>query len=120
MRRLSHTAFLAFALVLAGTALAGSTADPGITGTTILIGGTSPISGEASSAAAVARGADAYFKSVNNAGGVNKRKIAYKIIDDGYDPARTVQAIRELVQQDQVFAIFNTSARTTTSPSATS
>jgi branched-chain amino acid transport system substrate-binding protein len=99
---------LAALLVAAGTALAGSTADPGISSDTILIGGTSPISGEASSAAAVARGADAYFKSVNAAGGVNKRKITYKFLDDGYDPARTVQVVRELVQQDQVFALFNT------------
>jgi branched-chain amino acid transport system substrate-binding protein len=108
MRRLGLIPLLAVVLVAAGTALAGSTADPGITSTTILIGGTSPISGEASSAAAVARGAEAYFKSVNDAGGVNKRKITYKYIDDGYDPARTVQAIRGLVQQDQVFAVFNT------------
>jgi branched-chain amino acid transport system substrate-binding protein len=99
---------LAAVLFAAGTALAGSTADPGITSSTILIGGTSPISGEASSAAAVARGAEAWFKSVNDAGGVNKRKVTYKFVDDGYDPARTVQAIRGLVQQDQVFAVFNT------------
>lgn len=108
MRRLGFIPLLAVAFVAAGTAIAGSTADPGITGSTILIGGTSPISGEASSAAAVARGAEAYFKSVNDAGGVNKRKITYKYIDDGYDPSKTVQAIRELVQQDQVFAVFNT------------
>jgi branched-chain amino acid transport system substrate-binding protein len=99
---------LAALLVAAGTAIAGSAADPGISSDAILIGGTSPISGEASSAAAVARGADAYFKSVNAAGGVNKRKITYKFLDDGYDPARTVQVVRELVQQDQVFALFNT------------
>ncbi len=107
MRRTGLIAFAAL-LVAAGTSLAGSTADPGLTDSTILIGGTSPISGEASSAAAVARGAEAYFKSVNDAGGVNRRKITYKFIDDGYDPARTVQVVRELVQQDQVFAIFNT------------
>ena len=99
---------LAALIVTAGTALAGSTADPGISSNEILIGGTAPISGEASSAAAVARGAEAYFKSINAAGGVNKRKIVYKYVDDGYDPSRTVQVIRELVQQDQVFAIFNT------------
>ena len=99
---------LAAALVTVGSALAGSTADPGISSDSILIGGTAPISGEASSAAAVARGAEAYFKSVNAAGGVNKRKIVYKYLDDGYDPSKTVQVIRELVQQDQVFAIFNT------------
>ena len=45
---------------------------------------------------------------MNAAGGVNKRKIVYKYLDDGYDPSKTVQVIRELVQQDQVFAIFNT------------
>ena len=108
MRRFGLTALLAAALVSVGSGLAGSTADPGISSDSILIGGTAPISGEASSAAAVARGAEAYFKSVNAAGGVNKRKIVYKYLDDGYDPSKTVQVVRELVQQDQVFAIFNT------------
>ena len=97
MRRFGFTALLAAALATVGSALAGSTADPGISSDSILIGGTSPISGEASSAAAVARGAEAYFKSVNAAGGVNKRKIDYKYLDDGYDPSKTVQVIRELV-----------------------
>lgn len=95
------------ALVLVPAALAGSAADPGVSDDTITIGGTAPLSGEASSAAAVARGADAYFKYVNDRGGVNGRKIEYKIVDDAYDPARTVQAVRQLVQQDRVFAIFN-------------
>jgi branched-chain amino acid transport system substrate-binding protein len=95
------------ALVVVPVALAGSASDPGISDSSILIGGTAPISGEASSAAAVARGANAYFQYVNDRGGVNGRKIDYKIVDDGYDPARTVQAVRELVQQDHVFAIFN-------------
>ena len=96
------------ALCIAGAALAGSSADPGVTDTTILIGGTAPISGEASSAAAVARGADAYFKYISDQGGVNGRKVSYVYRDDAYDPARTVQVVRELVQQDQVFALFNT------------
>ena len=96
------------ALVLAPAALAGSTADPGVSGDSILIGGTAPLSGEASSAAAVARGADAYFKYVNDRGGVNGRKIEYKVLDDAYDPARTIQDVRQLVQQDRVFAMFNT------------
>lgn len=96
---------LAAVFVATGTALAGSTADPGVSNDTILIGGTAPISGEASSAAAVARGAEAYFKSV---GRVNGRSITYKYLDDGYDPARTVQDVRQLVQQDGVFALFNT------------
>jgi branched-chain amino acid transport system substrate-binding protein len=103
MRRL----VVLLALVVAPAALAGSSSDPGVSSNSILIGGTAPLSGEASSAAAVSAGANAYFKYVNARGGVNGRQIQYKIVDDGYDPARTVQAVRELVQQDNVFAIFN-------------
>ena len=74
---------LAAALVVAlPTALAGSTADPGISSTTIVIGGTSPLTGPAASYASVARGAKAYFEFVNAGGGVNKRKIDYRIVDD--------------------------------------
>ncbi len=96
------------ALVLVPAALAGSAADPGVSDTSILIGGTAPLSGEASSAAAVSKGAAAYFAYVNARGGVNGRKIDYKVLDDGYDPARTIQDVRQLVQQDGVFAVFNT------------
>jgi branched-chain amino acid transport system substrate-binding protein len=98
-------AALAFALP---TAFAGSTSDPGISTTTIVIGGTSPLTGPAASYASVARGAKAYFEFVNAAGGVNKRKIDYRIVDDGYNPANTVQAVRRLVEQDKVFTVFNT------------
>jgi branched-chain amino acid transport system substrate-binding protein len=56
----------------------------------------------------VARGSDAYFKYVNSRGGVRGRKIVYKYLDDGYDPARTVQLTQRLVEQDQVFALFDT------------
>jgi branched-chain amino acid transport system substrate-binding protein len=88
---------------------AGTTtsADPGITAKTILLGGTSPLSGPASAYASVARGADAYFKYVNARGGVNGRTIQYKYVDDAYNPAQTVQVTRQLVEQDKVFAIFN-------------
>jgi len=85
---------------------AGS-ADPGVTPTSVLLGGTTPLTGPASAYASVARGADAYFKHVNARGGVNGRTIAYKYVDDVYNPAQTVQATRQLVEQDQVFAIFN-------------
>lgn len=91
-------------------ALAGPTrasADPGVTQTSILLGTTSPLSGVASAYASVARGADAYFKYVNARGGVNGRKIVDTIVDDAYNPALTVQATRQLVEQDKVFAIFN-------------
>jgi branched-chain amino acid transport system substrate-binding protein len=99
---------LATALAVALPAANGrETADPGVTGNSILIGGTTPLSGVASAYASVARGAEAYFKYVNARGGVNGRRIQYKYLDDGYNPSTTVQQTRQLVQQDRVFAIFN-------------
>ncbi len=100
-------AALLVALVLASTAGAASTADPGITAKTILLGGTVPLSGEASAFGSVGPGAKAYFDYVNSQGGVNGRRIKYLYYDDGYDPVQTVQLTRKLVEQDKVFAIFN-------------
>ena len=108
-RRSAVAAALGAALaVTLPTAFAGSAADPGISSTAITIGGTSPLTGPAASYASVARGANAYFAFVNARGGVNKRKIDYRIVDDAYNPAQTVQAVRRLVEQDRVFAVFNT------------
>jgi ABC-type branched-subunit amino acid transport system substrate-binding protein len=81
---------------------------PGVTPATITIGGTVPLSGPAAAFGAVGPGADAYFKWVNAHGGVNGRKIDYRFLDDAYDPAQTIQQTRRLVEQDHVFAIFNT------------
>jgi branched-chain amino acid transport system substrate-binding protein len=96
---------LAALLALAPAAVAGST--PGLTGSTITIGGTVPITGPAALFGSVGRGAAAYFKYVNAHGGVNGRRVDYVYLDDAYDPAKTVPNTRELVQQDQVFAMFN-------------
>ena len=95
------------ALVVLPAALAGASADPGITSTKILLGGTSPLTGPAAAYASVARGAKAYFDSVNAKGGVAKRKFEYRIVDDAYNPAQSIQATRQLVEQDGVFAVFN-------------
>ena len=78
-----------------------------MTSTQVTIGGTTPLSGPASAYQSVAKGAAAYFRYVNAKGGVNKRKINYIYKDDAYDPSKTVDATRELVSQDKVFAIFN-------------
>ena len=94
-------------LVAASVAGARPLATPGVSSSSILIGGTVPLTGEAAAAAGVARGADAYFKYVNAKGGVFNRKITYKYLDDGYEPQRTFLDVRQLVQQDGVFAIFN-------------
>jgi branched-chain amino acid transport system substrate-binding protein len=98
---------LALGVTAALAATTGPASDPGVTSTSILLGGTSPLSGPASAYASVARGADAYFRYVNAKGGVAGRKIVYKYLDDAYNPAQTVQATRQLVEQDGVFAIFN-------------
>ena len=108
MRRLILFAAVVGALALSlPWALAGGTSTPGVTATSILIGGTAPLTGPETAYAPVARGAQAYFAYVNAHGGVFKRKITYRVLDDAYDPSKTVQATRELVQQDGVFAIFN-------------
>jgi branched-chain amino acid transport system substrate-binding protein len=98
---------LLLGLVLASTAGAAATDDPGVTAKKILIGGTVPLSGEASAFGAVGPGAKAYFAYVNAKGGVHGRTIDYRFYDDGYDPVQTVQQTRRLVEQDKVFAIFN-------------
>jgi branched-chain amino acid transport system substrate-binding protein len=107
-RKLHVAAALLVAAVAAAGAGAAPRATPGVTSNSILLGGTIPLTGEASAAAGVAKGADAYFKYVNARGGVFGRKITYKYLDDGYEPQRTFLAMRQLVQQDGVFAMFNT------------
>jgi branched-chain amino acid transport system substrate-binding protein len=80
--------------------------DDGVTDTEIKIGNTNPYSGPASSYAAIARTIDAYFKAVNEAGGINGRKIKFISLDDGYSPPKTVEVVRQLVEQDKIFALF--------------
>lgn len=109
-RTLALAAGLAAALAAVAAALATSTrdaADPGVTPTSILLGGTTPLTGPAAAYASVARGADAYFRYVNARGGVLGRRIEYRYLDDGYNPAQTVQQTRQLVEQEKVFAVFN-------------
>ncbi len=104
MKRL---AVLAAALVLAPVALAGGAADPGVTSTEILLGGTVPLTGVAALFGSVGPGADAYFRYVNDHGGVAGRRIRYEYLDDQYSVPLTVQQTRKLVEEDRVFAIFN-------------
>ena len=106
MRRAALVALVA-ALVAIPGAHARPSATPGVTGSTILLGGSGPLSGPEVAYAGTMIGAKAYFDYVNARGGVLGRKIEYRYLDDGYDPARTVQNVRRLVQQDNVFAIFN-------------
>jgi branched-chain amino acid transport system substrate-binding protein len=95
------------ALVLSAAAGASTGATPGVTPTTVTIGSSGPLTGDAGAAAGVLKGAAAYFRYVNGRGGVNGRQIRFVYLDDGYDPARTDENVRELVQQDNVFALFS-------------
>lgn len=102
----------AFAAVTIGFAVcvavpASSQQVAGVTDTTILLGGTHPYSGPASAYSSIGKGARAYFEYVNDHGGVNGRKITYKDMDDAYSPPQTVQVVRQLVEGDHIFALFN-------------
>ncbi len=101
-------AVLAAALVVTAGADARPAQDPGVTPATVLLGGTVPLTGEAAAFGSVGPGARAHFDYVNASGGVNGRRISYTFYDDVYNPALTVQLTRKLVEQDKVFAVFNT------------
>ena len=103
--RFAATALVA--LVVAAGAGASGAVDPGVTSTSVLLGGTVPLTGEAAAFGSVGPGAKAYFDYVNAKGGVNGRNVEYRYYDDAYNPAQTVQLTRRLVEQDKVFAVFN-------------
>ena len=83
---------------------------PGVTDTEIKIGQTMPYSGPVSAYGVIGRTEAAYFKMINEQGGVNGRKINLISLDDGYSPPKTVEQTRRLVEQEQVAFLFNTSA----------
>ena len=80
----------------------------GASDTEIKIGNTNPYSGPASAYGVIGKTIEAYWKSVNEAGGINGRKINFITLDDGYSPPKTVECIRQLVEQDKVLCTFNT------------
>ncbi|HZD73240.1 MAG TPA: ABC transporter substrate-binding protein [Actinomycetota bacterium] len=89
-----------------GNAAGGS--DPGITANSIKLGGSYPFSGPASAYGTIGVAAKAYFDMLNAKGGVNGRKIEFTTLDDSYEPARALQNVKRLIEQDKVFALFNT------------
>lgn len=78
---------------------------PGVSDTEIRIGNTNPYSGNASAYGQNGRAEAAYYRFINDQGGVNGRKIVFLSLDDGYSPPKTVELTRQLVERDQVFAI---------------
>src|SRR5499425_3209718 len=120
MNRSHRTRTLAVAAVAAGALVAagcGSSSSgggvsaasaPGITKTQILIGSHQPLTGPAAPGySEIAPAANAYFQYVNAHGGIYGRKIKYTYLDDGYDPSKTASVVRQLVLQDNVYAIFD-------------
>jgi len=83
-------------------------ATPGVTATEVKIGNTMPYSGPASSYAAIGKTETAFFRMINDQGGVAGRKINFISLDDGYLPPRTVEDVRRLVEEEKVDFLFNT------------
>jgi branched-chain amino acid transport system substrate-binding protein len=101
---------LSAATMLSGSrvAFAQKKYDDGATDKEIKIGHTNPYSGPASSYGVIGKCEDAYWKSVNDRGGINGRMIKFISLDDGYSPPKTVEVVRQLVEQDKVLCTFNT------------
>ena len=106
--RLVPIAALVAAALAAPTAFAQKKYDPGASDTEIKIGNTNPYSGPASAYGTIGKAIAAYFKMVNEQGGVNGRKVTFISYDDGYSPPKTVEMARKLVEQDQVLLLFQT------------
>ena len=98
----------AAAVVSGSVAFAQKKYDVGATDSEIKIGHTGPYSGPASSYGQIGKTIDAYWKSVNAAGGINGRKVNFITLDDGYSPPKIVELVRQLVEQDKVLCTFNT------------
>src|ERR1700731_3959564 len=81
---------------------------PGVSDTEIKIGNTMPYSGPASSYGTIGKSDAAYFAMINDQGGINGRKINFISRDDSYSPPKTVELVRQLVEQDGVLLLFHT------------
>src|SRR5881392_1632156 len=105
----SLVAFAAFAAaaISANADDAQKKYDTGATDTEIRIGNIMPYSGPASAYGVIGKTEAAYFKKINDAGGINGRKINFISYDDAYSPPKTVEQARKLVESDEVLFIFN-------------
>jgi branched-chain amino acid transport system substrate-binding protein len=107
--RIAIASAAAFAVLAASAsgALAQKKYDTGATDTEIKIGNIMPYSGPASAYGVIGKTEAAYFKKINDAGGINGRKIDFISYDDGYSPPKTVEQARKLIESDEVLFIFN-------------
>ncbi len=100
------SAAAAFAAAFAMPAAAQKKYDPGASDTAIRIGNIMPYSGPASAYGLIGKTQAAYFKMINDQGGINGRKIEFISYDDGYSPPKTVEQARKLVESDEVLLVF--------------
>ena len=107
-RAVAVSAAVAAGLALATPLHAQKKYDEGASDTEIRIGHTNPYSGNASAYGNIGRTIEAYFKKVNDDGGINGRKVNFITYDDGYSPPKTVEMVRKLVEEDKVLLLFNT------------
>ena len=104
-----HLGLAALALALnTGSALAQKKYDQGATDKEIKVGHINPYSGPASAYGAIGKSIAAYFEKVNAEGGINGRLVKFISVDDGYNPAKTVEQARKLVEEDEVLLVFQT------------
>jgi branched-chain amino acid transport system substrate-binding protein len=94
-------------MISAGIALAANRYDVGATNNEIKIGNIMPYSGPASAYGVIGHVEAAYFRKVNDDGGINGRKIDFISYDDAYSPPKSVEQARKLVEDDQVLLVFN-------------
>ena len=104
---ISLAAAAALTVLATQGALAQKKYDTGASDTEIKIGNVEAYSGPASAYGVIGKTEDAYFKMINEAGGVNGRRINFISYDDGYSPPKTVEQVRKLVESDEVFLVFN-------------
>jgi ABC-type branched-subunit amino acid transport system substrate-binding protein len=116
MKRLTRRTILAAApaalalgapILAARTASAAKNYGPGVTDSEIKIGNTGPYSGPASSYGTIPKCETAYYNMINQQGGINGRKINFISYDDAYTPPKTVEMVRKLVEDDEVFITAN-------------
>jgi len=107
LKQVFTPAALAIGVVLASApAFAAKHYGPGVTDSEIKIGQTMPYSGPASAYGEFGKAHEAYFKMINDEGGINGRKIDLISLDDGYSPPKTVEQTRKLVEEDNVLLMF--------------
>jgi len=107
-RKLVPIAALLAAALASPATLAQKKYDPGASDAEIRIGNTNPYSGPASAYGTIGKSITAYFKMLDDQGGINGRKINFISYDDAYSPPKTVEMVRKLVEQDNVLFVFQT------------